>query len=181
MTEDTLIEEALAAARDTRFLRIGTNLLSESPLLFQQAFGEQSAVVVADSGMTAPPVPKIGQPLAPTQIALPDPAALKATGIVEPSSSPASTLYSDCFAMPSSGPHPRLFLSTLLSTHPKGRKSKVSIPIKSCQAAGDALPGGVPAALVGVHPVSALCDVSIETAETIGVFISTLWPVLMCR
>lgn len=42
------MSDALSAARDTRCLEIGEGILSQTPRLFQDLFGERAAVVVAD-------------------------------------------------------------------------------------------------------------------------------------
>src|SRR5215468_3914409 len=43
------LAEALAAAKDTRALEIGSNILQKTPEIFRQQFGDKPAVIVADT------------------------------------------------------------------------------------------------------------------------------------
>src|SRR3954467_3882795 len=47
--DDNLIRRALSAARETRQLVIGSGILSETPKVFVEQFGNRRAVLVADS------------------------------------------------------------------------------------------------------------------------------------
>ncbi|HCI79317.1 MAG TPA: sn-glycerol-1-phosphate dehydrogenase, partial [Ktedonobacter sp.] len=47
------IDAALSLANDTRFLRIGTGILNDVGNVFEQAFGQQPAVIVADDNTYA--------------------------------------------------------------------------------------------------------------------------------
>jgi|GEM_PF-26467 len=44
-----LLEEALGAARETKALRIGEDILAEVPHVFQEQFGDQKAIIIADA------------------------------------------------------------------------------------------------------------------------------------
>lgn len=48
-TEKLSLAEALAAARDTRALRVGPGAINELPVMFREVFGRQEALVVADA------------------------------------------------------------------------------------------------------------------------------------
>src|ERR1051325_6192111 len=43
------LAEALAAAKDTRWLEIGSKILQKTPEIFRKQFGDLPAVIVADS------------------------------------------------------------------------------------------------------------------------------------
>ena len=46
--QETLLDQALHAARDTRFLAVGGGVRHDAADVFASAFGDQPAVIVAD-------------------------------------------------------------------------------------------------------------------------------------